>query len=35
MKTRQLGGLAVSQLGFDNMGLSGGHYVWTGPRTSA
>ena len=26
MKTRKLGGLEVSQLGFGNMGLSGGHY---------
>ena len=26
MKTRKLGGLAVSELGFGNMGLSGGHY---------
>lgn len=26
MKTRKLGGLEVSELGFGNMGLSGGHY---------
>ena len=26
MKTRKLGGLQVSELGFGNMGLSGGHY---------
>jgi aryl-alcohol dehydrogenase-like predicted oxidoreductase len=26
MKTRKLGGLEVSQFGFGNMGLSGGHY---------
>src|SRR4030095_5011475 len=26
MKTRKLGGLVVSELGFGNMGLSGGHY---------
>ncbi|MGY0799418.1 aldo/keto reductase [Lysobacter sp. A286] len=26
MKTRSLGGLEVSELGFGNMGLSGGHY---------
>jgi aryl-alcohol dehydrogenase-like predicted oxidoreductase len=26
MKTRMLGGLRVSELGFGNMGLSGGHY---------
>jgi hypothetical protein len=26
MKTRKLGSLEVSELGFGNMGLSGGHY---------
>src|SRR5436853_612772 len=26
MKTRKLGGLEVSELGFGDMGLSGGHY---------
>ncbi len=37
MKTRKLGSLEVSELGFGNMGLSGGHTVrvWTGPRASA
>ena len=35
MKTRKLGRLEVSELGFGNMGLSGGHYGPGVDRASA